>query len=334
MKIALFSTKPYDRTFFERANREHGFELRFLEPRLTEDTAVLAEGEDAVCPFVNDDVGEGVLRALHAGGTRHIALRSAGFNHVDLETARELGMVVTHVPAYSPHAVADHTLALILALNRKTHRAYNRVREGNFSLNGLLGFDLNGRTAGIVGTGKIGALVAQRLQAFGCNVIAHDPYPNEECARKGVRYTAIEELFGASDIVSLHCPLTLETRHIVDGAALEAMRPGVMLINTGRGALVDTPAVIEALKSGRLGYLGLDVYEEEADLFFEDRSAGIITDDVFARLLTFPNVLITGHQGFFTETAMLNIAGTTLANVSAWERGENGMFRVPEPRQG
>lgn len=329
MRIAFFSTKPYDRQFFDAANEEHGHEIRYFEPRLTAETAVLADGYPVVCPFVNDDLLGPVLRALHAGGTRLAALRSAGFNHVDRRVAEELGMTVAHVPAYSPHAVAEHTVALILTLNRKVHRAYARVRDGNFSLDGLLGFDLHGRTAGIVGTGKIGVLVAKALAGFGCRLLAYDPFPSEACQRLGVHYVPLAELFERSDIITLHCPLTDENFHLIDAGAIEQMKRGVMLINTGRGALIDTRAMIDALKSGHLGYLGLDVYEEESELFFEDRSATIIDDDVFARLLTFPNVVITGHQGFFTEEAMRNIAATTLANVTAFERGSGEIFRVP-----
>jgi D-lactate dehydrogenase len=273
---------------------------------------------------VNDHLDAEVLTRVAAGGTRLIALRSAGYNNVDLPTAARLGLTVTRVPAYSPHAVAEHTVALILALNRKVHRAWARVREGNFSLDGLLGFDLVGRTVGVVGTGKIGAAVARIMSGFGCRVLAFDPVPNPDCSALGVSYLPFDGLLRRSDIVTLHCPLTPETRHLIDAAALERMKPGAMLINTGRGALVDTKMVIEALKSGRLGHLGLDVYEEEAALFFEDRSWRILQDDVFARLLTFPNVVVTGHQGFFTAEALTAIAETTLGAVTEFEQG-----RVP-----
>jgi D-lactate dehydrogenase len=274
-----------------------------------------------VCPFVNDRLDAPVVDELGVGGTRLLALRSAGFNHVDLHAAARAGIVVARVPAYSPHAVAEHTVALMLSLNRRLHRAYARVREGNFALEGLLGFDFHGRTAGIVGTGKIGAAVARILAGFGCRLVAHDPFPNAECLELGARYVGLPELWASADVISLHCPLTADTRHLVDAHAVAAMKPGVMLVNTGRGALVDTMAVIAGLKSGRIGYLGLDVYEEEAELFFEDRSARVIQDDVFARLLTFPNVLVTGHQGFFTREALRAIAETTLANVGAFEEG-------------
>jgi D-lactate dehydrogenase len=332
MRVAIFSTKGYDRQGLTAANESHGHELVFFEPRLTERTAPLAAGFDAVCAFVNDELSRPVLERLASAGTRLIALRSAGFNHVDLPASEELGLTVARVPAYSPFAVAEHTMALMLALNRKTHRAYNRVREGNFNLDGLLGFDMRGRTCGIVGTGKIGVIVAEILRGFGCRLIGFDPHPNPDCEALGLHYVALGELFAASDIVTLHCPLTPETYHIIDDAAVAAMRPGVMLINTGRGALVDARAVIQGLKSGRIGYLGLDVYEEESDLFFEDLSSTVIQDDVFSRLLTFPNVLITGHQGFFTAEALTNIAETTIANISAFGTGRGELHTVPAKR--
>ena len=327
MRAAVFSTKTYDQLFLDRANREHGHELVYLDARLTLMTAPLAAGFPAVCAFVNDRLDAEVLGALAAGGTRLIALRSAGFNHVDLGAARELGLTVTRVPAYSPHAVAEHALALILALDRKIYRSYNRVREGNFSLEGLLGFDLHGRTIGIVGTGKIGLVFAQIMSGFQCKLLAHDPYPNAQ-AEELVEYVPLPVLFEQADIISLHCPLTPDTYHIIDNAAVARMRPGTMLINTSRGALVDTLAVIDGLKRGKIGYLGLDVYEEEGDLFFEDLSDRVIHDDVFSRLLTFPNVLITGHQGFFTEEAVRNIAETTLSNITAFESGKGTMHVV------
>jgi D-lactate dehydrogenase len=272
--------------------------------------------------FVNDQLNAETLQTLAQQGTRLIALRCAGFNNVDLKTAAELSMTVVRVPAYSPHAVAEHTLGLILALNRKIHRAYARVREGNFALEGLLGFDLNGLTAGVIGTGQIGVVVARILLGFGCKVIAYDPYPNAECEALGVAYVPLNRLLNGADIVTLHCPLTPDTHHLINEQAITEMKTGVMLINTSRGALLDTSAVIEALKSGQIGYLGLDVYEEEANLFFEDLSEKVIQDDVFSRLLTFPNVLVTGHQAFFTQNALAQIAETTLANVTAFEKGE------------
>jgi len=321
MRIAFFSTHPFDREFFDEANGRHGHDLQYFEARATAATTALARGFPAVCAFVNDQLDAASLRALAAGGTRLIALRSAGFNHVDLRTARELGLTVARVPAYSPQAVADHTVALMLTLNRKIHRAYARVRESNFALDGLLGFDMHGRTVGIVGTGKIGAAVARILVGFGCQVIAHDVSPSAECAALGVSYLPLHELWNRSDIVTLHAPLTAETRHLVDAAAIARMKRGVMIINTGRGALVDTAAVIAGLKDGRIGYLGLDVYEEEDGLFFQDRSWQVLQDDVFARLLTFPNVVVTAHQAFFTREALLAISDTTLGNISAFEQG-------------
>ncbi len=295
MKVAIFNAKPYEREVFEANNSEGRHALTFLEPHLNPTTVSLADGYPAVCAFVNDDLSEPVLRRLKAGGTQLIALRSAGFNHLDLGAADAFGLAVVRVPAYSPYAVAEHTVALMLSLNRKTHRAYARVRDGNFSLNGLMGFDFHGLTAGIVGTGKIGEVLARILTGFGMTVIASDPYENPACTALGVRYVTLDELLRTSDVVSLHCPLTPDSHHLIDTAAIDTMKHGVMLINTSRGALVDSRAVIKGLKSGRIGHLGLDVYEEEGDLFFEDLSDRVIQDDVFTRLLTFPNVLITAH---------------------------------------
>jgi D-lactate dehydrogenase len=322
MHIAVFSTKPYDITFLERANAAHQHELVFFDSRLGPNTIALAHGCDAVCVFVNDCVNADVLAALARDGIRLIALRCAGFNNVDLDAAAARGLIVVRVPAYSPHAVAEHTLALVLSLNRQIHRAYARVREGNFALDGLMGFDLHGRTAGVIGTGRIGAIVAHLLRGFGCRVLAHDVTPNQLCEAEGVEYVSLDYLLRQSDLVTLHCPLMPDTYHLIDAAALAIMKPGVMLINTSRGALLDAAAAIEALKSGRLGSLGLDVYEEEADMFFEDLSNRVLKDDVFARLLTFPNVLITGHQAFFTADALTAIAETTIENISAFARGD------------
>lgn len=322
MNVGVFSTKAYDRHFLSAANVRYGHELVFFEARLNAETVPLAAGFPAVCPFVNDQLDAGVIATLAEQGTSLIALRSAGFNNVDLEAAAQHGLAVARVPAYSPHAVAEHTVALMLALNRKIPQARARVRDGNFALDGLLGFDVNRRTVGIIGTGSIGAVVAQIMHGFGCRLLGYDPYPNPRCEALGLTYVALEELFSESDIISLHLPLTPESYHLVNAEALAWMKDGVMLINTSRGALLDTQAVIDALKSGKIGYLGLDVYEEEADLFFEDLSAKILKDDVFARLLTFPNVLITGHQAFFTEEALRTIAETTLDNISRCERGE------------
>jgi D-lactate dehydrogenase len=321
MNVAVFSTKPYDRRFLSAANVDGAHDLTFFEPRLTIETSVLAAGFPAISVFVNDVLDRAVLEVLAAGGTRIISLRSAGFNHVDLEAAAEFGLTVVRVPAYSPHAVAEHTVALILALNRKLPRAFNRVREGNFSLDGLLGFDLHGKTIGIVGTGRIGAVVAQIMAGFGCRLLAHDLQVNEACVALGVDYVSLPDLLSACDVVTLHAPLTPQTYHLIDQEAVRRMKAGVMLVNTSRGALLDTLAVIDGLKSGQIGSLALDVYEEEEDLFFEDLSGIVLQDDVFARLLTFPNVLITGHQAFFTHEALTAIAETTLANISAIEHG-------------
>ncbi|HEV7456227.1 MAG TPA: 2-hydroxyacid dehydrogenase [Roseococcus sp.] len=317
MHIAVFSTKPYDRHFLDAANQEAGAPHRFtyLEPRLSRETAVLAQGAQAVCVFVNDAADAAVLEALHAQGVRMLALRCAGFNNVDLAAARRLGLPVGRVPAYSPEAVAEHTVAMIMALNRNIHRAHARVREGNFALDGLLGFDMKGRTVGILGTGRIGAAFARIMRGFGCRVLAHDPMPDAEL---GLDYVPLDRLLAEADIISLHCPLTPATRHLIDEAAIARMKRGVMLINTSRGAIVDTRAVIRGLKSGAIGHLGLDVYEEEADLFFEDLSGQVLQDDIFARLLTFPNVLITAHQAFFTEDALMAIARTTLDNITCF----------------
>lgn len=321
MRVAVFSAKNYDRHFLQAAAINAGHELVFLEPRLTRETTVLAHGFPAVCSFVNDLLPGNVLEMLVNGGTKFIALRCAGFNHVDLEACRKLGIRIARVPAYSPNAVAEHAVGMMLALNRKFHKAYNRVREGNFAIDGLLGFDMHGRTVGIVGSGKIGAVTAKILTGFGCKLLFYDVCQNTECLPLG-RYVSMEELLAVSDIITLHCPLSLQTYHMIGRAAIERMKPGVMLINTSRGALVDTPAVIEALKNGRIGSLGLDVYEEEAELFFEDHSDQVIQDDVFARLATFPNVLITAHQAFFTSTALEEIARVTMANLTAFERCE------------
>jgi len=321
MKVAVFGTKSYDREFLGAANKYYNHELVFFEPQLNNKTSVLASGFKGVCVFVNDILDGDILKAVKQGGTELVALRCAGFNNVDLAAAAGLGITVVRVPSYSPQAVAEHTLALILSLIRKTHRAYSRVRDGNFSLEGLLGYNLHGKTVGIIGTGKIGTVFAKIIQGFGCRILAYDPYPTKECEALGVNYTSLNNLFGESDILSLHCPLTPDTRHLIDTNALKEMKQGVVLINTSRGAVIDTMAVIKALKSGRIGYLGLDVYEEEGDLFFEDLSNEVIQDDTFARLLTFPNVLITGHQGFFTHEALEAIADTTLSNIKDIEEG-------------
>lgn len=314
MKIAFFSTKEYDRRFFTAASGRH--ELVFHEPRLNHESAALAAGFEAICVFVNDVVDRSVLTRLAKHGLRLVALRCAGFNNVDLQAAAEHGVTVVRVPAYSPHAVAEHTVAMMLSLNRRLHKAYNRVREGDFRLEGLLGFDMNGRTVGVVGTGRIGECVCRILSGFGCSLLAYDVQPNPVCIDIGARYVGLTELFSCSDIISLHCPLTPQTQHLIDEAAIRQMQKNVMLINTSRGGIIDTRAVVAGLKSGRIGWLGIDVYEEEADLFFEDLSDKVISDDVFSRLQTFPNVLITGHQAFFTADALRQIATTTLQNIT------------------
>ena len=322
MKMAVFNTKAYMERFFRRANERFGHELVFFEPRLSDETAELAKGFDAVCIFVNDAADAPVLTRLAEAGVRLVALRCAGFNNVDLAAAERLGLSVVRVPAYSPYAVAEHTVGLILALNRRIHRAHQRVREGNFSLEGLMGFDLHGTPAGIVGTGKIGAIVARILHGFGCELYAYDVQRNPECEAMGVRYVDLDEIYKRCYIITLHCPLVPQTHHLIDAGAVAKMQDCVMLINTSRGALIDTQAVIDGLKRQRIGYLGLDVYEEEGDLFFDDLSDQIIQDDVFARLLMFPNVIVTGHQAFFTHNAVTAIAETTLVNATAFERGE------------
>jgi len=317
MKVAVFSTRGYDRDHLDAANAGR-HELLFHDCHLAAATAAVASGCQAACLFVNDRADAAALQGLANAGVRLLALRSAGYNHVDLAAAGRLGLSVARVPAYSPYAVAEHAMALVLVLNRKIHRAWNRVREGNFALDGLVGFDLHGKTVGVIGTGRIGAVFAGICRGFGCQVLAHDTIPDPALAAAGVRYVALSEVYAGSDVISLHCPLIAPTRHLINAAAITAMRPGVMLINTGRGALIDTPAVIAGLKSGRIGALGLDVYEEEERLFFADHSSEVITDDVFARLLTFPNVVITAHQAFFTREALDRIATTTIASLDAF----------------
>jgi D-lactate dehydrogenase len=328
MDIAIFSAKSYDRQFMDAAAGHHT--LHYFEARLTADTALLARGSRAVCAFVNDQVNEAVLKQLKSMGVAVVALRAAGYNNVDLAAARQHGIVIASVPAYSPEAVAEHTVALILSLNRNIHRAYARVREGNFALEGLLGFNLHGCTVGIIGTGRIGTVVAKIMRGFGCTVLAYDIHPSVECINMGVSYVGLPALLAASDIVTLHCPLMPQTRHLIGDSAIRQMKRGAMLINTSRGAIVDTAAAVAGIKSGAIGHLGLDVYEEEASLFFDDKSDEVIRDDVFERLLTFPNVLVTGHQGFFTKEALAAIAATTIANVDAFEKTGKVIYEVVE----
>lgn len=321
MKVAIFSSKSYDRQFLNAVNRNYGHDLVFFEPRLTLETASLAAEFPAVCVFINDELHKPTLQKLVSQGIKLIALRSAGYNNVDLNAATDLGIAVVRVPAYSPYAVAEHAVALILALNRKIYKAYNRVRDDNFALDGLLGFDLHGSTVGIVGTGKIGLCFAQIMKGFGCNLLAYDMYQNPACVEMGVKYVELHELLSSSNIISLHCPLTKESYHLIDAESIQDLKPGVMLINTSRGGLIDTQAAIDGIKSGKVGYLGIDVYEQEGDLFFEDLSDRIIQDDTFQLLQSFPNVLITSHQAFFTRNALMNIAETTLSNIKDFEAG-------------
>lgn len=316
MKTAFFSTKPYDQRSFTAANQSYGHELVFFEPRLTLKTAALAVGFPSVCVFINDELDDATLRAIASTGTRLIALRCAGFNNVNLHVAAELGLTVVRVPAYSPYAVAEHAVGLIMTLSRKLYRAYNRVRDDNFSLNGLLGFDIHGKTVGVVGTGKIGQCFAQIMKGFGCRLLAYDVYQNPTCLAMGVEYVELPELLAQSDIVSLHCPLLPATHHLINAESLQSLKTGAMLINTSRGGLIDTPAVIQAIKTGQVGYFGIDVYEQEEGLFFEDLSDTVIQDDTFQLLQSFPNVVITAHQAFFTREALNNIAVTTLTNIA------------------
>lgn len=322
MKVAFFSTKSYDRFYFDRFNSDKRHELTYLEDHLNPETAALTRGFDAACVFVNDRVDRPTLEILAERGVKIVALRCAGFNNVDLAAAKELGLSVVRVPRYSPHAVAEHAVALLLTLNRKIHRAYNRVRDGNFSLEKLVGFDLFEKTVGLIGTGSIGAIFATIMRGFGCQVLAYDLYPNPELEAQGVHYDSIEAVQATSQILSLHCPLTPETHHLMDAAAFRRMPKGSFLINTSRGGLVNTAAAIDALKSGQLGALAIDVYEQEEQLFFQDLSEHIIQDDQIARLMTFPNVLITAHQGFFTEEALSEIARVSLQNLTTFEKGD------------
>lgn len=324
MIVAVFSSKPYDRQFLEAAAAEAGepIEWRWYGEPLRADTARLAEGATAACCFVNDSLDAACIETLASLGVKLICLRCAGFNQVDLQATEAHGIPVVRVPEYSPHAVAEHTMGLVLMLNRRLHKAYNRVREGNFALDGLLGFDLHGRTAGVIGTGKIGRCVAEILLGFGCRVLAHDLHPDTTLVSRGVNYLPLEELLEQCRIVTLHCPLLPATHHLINAERIARMQEGVMLINTSRGGLVDTRAVIDGLKQGRIGSLGLDVYEEEAELFFDDKSGTVIQDDLFMRLLTFPNVVVTAHQAFFTADALEAIAGQTIRNLQHFARGE------------
>ncbi len=321
MNVAIFSSKPYDKVFFQEANKTYGHSLMFFDPPLNTATATLAMGFEAVCVFVNDHLDQKTLESLSTLGVKLIALRCAGYNNIDLPTAAKHNITVARVPAYSPHGVAEHAVALILALNRRICRANTRVHDGNFALDGLLGFELNGKTVGIMGTGKIGQIFAGIMKGFGCNVLAFDARINPAVQALGCTYVSKEELFAKSDIISLHLPLLPETKHTINEASLKLMKNDVMIINTSRGGLIQSACLIEGLKSKKIGYLGLDVYEEEDGMFFEDLSGQLLYDDIFARLLTFPNVLITGHQAFFTQNALINIANTTLLNIHNFRQG-------------
>ncbi len=315
MKITFFSVKPYDKEFFKKGNTNFNFDFTFFETHLGPHIVQAVEPTDAICVFVNDKVNKQVIEVLAQKGVKVIALRCAGFNNVDLEAAKANNIKVCRVPAYSPEAVAEHALAMMLTLNRKTHKAYNRVREQNFSLHGLLGFTMKGKTVGVIGTGHIGAELCKIMLGMGCHVIAYDVNQNPELLKKGVRYVPLEELLKQSDIVSLHCPLTQQTQHLINRSTLALMKKGAMLINTSRGGLIDTTAVIEALKQQQLGYLGIDVYEQEEKIFFRDLSENIIADDTLQLLMSFPNVLVTAHQAFFTKEALDQITQVTLNNV-------------------
>jgi D-lactate dehydrogenase len=323
MKAVIFSSKPYDEQFIKKFNSGFDHELIFLQERLTSETAHFADGAKAVCAFVNDALDAATLEKLVSGGTCYIALRCAGFNNLDQTAAKKLGLLVARVPAYSPYAVAEHAVALLQCLNRHIHKAYNRVREGNFSIDGLIGHDLHGKTIGVVGTGVIGSIFAKIMIGYGCKVLAYDLIENSDCLESGVKYVSLDTLFADSHAISLHCPLTPQTRHMIDEKTLAQMRDGVFIVNTGRGALIDAEAAIHAVKTGKIGGLALDVYEEESELFFEDLSNQIIQDDVLMRLTTFPNVLVTSHQAFFTHEAMENIAMTTLSNLADFEAGRD-----------
>jgi D-lactate dehydrogenase len=321
MRVAIFSTKSYDRECLDRFNTGGKHQLTYFDASLNSETTNLTLGFEAVCVFVNDNVDLHTIEKLSENGIKLIVLRCAGFNNVDLAAASKMNIKVARVPAYSPNAVAEYAVALILTLNRKTHKAYNRIREGNFSLERLIGFDLYKKTVGVIGTGRIGIIFCEIMQGFGCKIIAHDRYESEYLKERGVEYVSFDEIFSQSDIISLHCPLTPETHHLINKTAFAKMKKGAMIINTSRGAVIDTSDAIEALRNEQLGYLGIDVYEQEEDLFFRDLSESIIQDDVILRLMSFPNVLVTSHQGFFTAEALDQIATVTLKNLTEFELG-------------
>jgi len=321
MKVIVYSAKPYDIEYLDAANAEQSYEFQYIEEPLNEETAAIAQEAKAVCLFVNDNACARVLDKLHENGVEMIALRCAGYNNVDIEHARALKMQVMNVPAYSPYAVAEHAVALMLALNRGIHIAHQRIQQGNFSLQDLIGFDIHGKTVGIIGVGKIGSIVARILSGFGCQMLASDPYVNAECEAMGVKFVPLDELLAQSDIISLHAPLIKSTHYIINEHTIAKMKPGVMLINTSRGQLVKTCDVIDGLEEGRIGYFGLDVYENEGGLFFCDHSHELIHDECLLHLKRFPNVLMTGHQAFFTREAMTNIANGTIENLVAFQKG-------------
>ncbi|MBU3022960.1 2-hydroxyacid dehydrogenase [Aestuariibacter sp. A3R04] len=333
MKLGVFSAQPYEEKAIS-AEADDTLEIQYFPVALNTKTVSLCDNLDVICVFVNDDVNADVIAKLAESGVYHIALRCAGYNNVDLDAAKRLGVAVSHVPAYGPEAVAEHAVALMLTLNRKMHKAYNRVKDGNFNLNGLLGFNMAGKTVGIIGTGHIGRATARILMGFGCHVLCVDPYPDKLLQKSGARYTDLDTLLSQSDIISLHCPLNKDSYHLINDETINKMKNGVMLINTSRGGLTDTHALINGLKSHKIGYLGLDVYEMESELFFKDHSCEIIQDDIFERLATFHNVLITGHQGFFTQEALSQISSTTLSNISAWHNDEatTNSFLVLPPK--
>lgn len=322
-KVLFYDAKPYDIEFFNRINKDFGYDLKYFNGKLDEETVILSRDHNVVCLFVNDNVNANVIKKLKEYKIDLIALRCAGYNNVDLKTAYEEKIHIVRVPAYSPHAVAEHTVALMLTLNRKTHKAYNRVRELNFSINGLLGFDIYQKTVGVIGTGQIGKVLIQIMKGFETRILAYDVYPDRDFAEKlGFKYVDLDTLYKESDIITLHCPLTPATEYLINKEAIDKMKDGVMIINTSRGKLIDTKALIEGLKKGKIGCAGLDVYEEESEYFFEDYSSQVLSDDVLARLLTFPNVLITSHQAFFTKEALTNIAKTTLQNIKDFYDGK------------
>ena len=322
-KIAFFDTKPYDSASFDKHNKDYGFEFHYFEAQLNRDNAALAKGCEVACAFVNATIDAEAIKILAESGVKLIALRCAGFNQVDLQAAAKAGIKVARVPAYSPYAVAEHALALMLTLNRNTHRAYERTRDNNFVLHGLMGFDMNEKTAGIIGTGKIAKILIKTLRGMGMRVLAYDIYPDNDFAKEvGMEYTSLDEIYAKSDVISLHCPLTAETEYLINSTSIAKMKTGVMIINTGRGKLIDTNALIDGLKSGKVGYAGLDVYEYESEYFYEDLSNFVMKDDALARLLSFNNVVVTAHQAFFTEEALTNIAQITLGNIKEFAEGK------------